>query len=164
MAGVPTGGKVARTTFTTVDETHSTLELVLSTTSRDGREVSLPISLPAGLLATGLSVSIGGDEPTAASVFTPGGARTIYDRVVAEIKDPALLEWTSDGRVKLSVFPVRRDARATVTIALTTIDETGLHVDRETSLMAAPGQREERFAYGDYWPAHHTEVTVASIE
>ena len=122
MAGVPTGGKVARTTFTTVD------------------------------------------EPTAASVFTPGGARTIYDRVVAEIKDPALLEWTSDGRVKLSVFPVRRDARATVTIALTTIDETGLHVDRETSLMAAPGQREERFAYGDYWPAHHTEVTVASIE
>jgi hypothetical protein len=65
-----------------------------------------------------------------------GGA---YDRVVAQITDPGLLEWIDSHHVRVKVFPMTREASATLSIELTRIGkDTGTRVSSEISLLAAP--------------------------
>jgi len=161
--GVPTGGRLAHAVVEAIDEGHATLTFVLTTTSREGREVIVPIDLPEGMTATGLTISMGRDAAESARTDMAGSARAYYDRTVVQIKDPALLEWAADGRLRLSVFPVVRGTPARVTIELTATDQAAdlACVDRATSLIAAPGRPDRNDPYADYWPAHRGDDVVA---
>jgi hypothetical protein len=144
------------------DDGHATLKVVLTTKEATAQELVVPIAVPAGMVVTGLSIRIGRDTPMIAQPLLASSARDVYDDVVAQLRDPALLEITRTGTMRLSVYPVTRDTPARVTIELTSMDTEGVaRVDRVTSLVAVPDEEDARKArrrggYADYWPAHRT--------
>jgi hypothetical protein len=125
-----------------IDNGHATLTFVFKSSSKDAREVIEAIELPVGMSATGLRISIEGSEAASAIAFAPKNGRDVYEGIVAQIKDPALLEYTGPNRATLRVFPVRRGAPATVVIELTAtslVNATELvHLGQRVSLLAAP--------------------------
>lgn len=159
-AGVPRGGRLAHSSFETVDDTHATLTFVLSTTSQTAREVIVPITLPDGMVATGLSLTMGDAPPLTGFAFARSSARDGYEDIVRQIVDPALLEYAGRGRLRLSVFPIARGTPARVTIQLTAIEDASVEtrVDGEVSILAAPGL-DTHDPYADYWPAHPSPST-----
>ncbi len=145
------------------DDGHATLKVVLTTKEATAQELVVPIAVPAGMVVTGLSIRIGRDTPMIAQPLLASSARDVYDDVVAQLRDPALLEITRTGTMRLSVYPVTRDTPARVTIELTSMHTVeGLaRVDRVTSLVAVPDEEDarkarRRGAYANYWPAHRT--------
>lgn len=153
-----------------LDDGHAILKVVLTTRQTTAQELTVPIDVPAGMVVTGLSIRIGRDAPMIAQPLRASAARDVYDDVVAQLRDPALLEITKTGSMRLSVYPVTKDTPARVTIELTSerTIEGLVRVDRETSLVAAPDGPENRDrrsgeTYASYWPAHRTwrpEVVV----
>jgi hypothetical protein len=61
IAGAPSGGKLAHAVVEAVDDDHAVLTFVLTTTKRGPQEVTVPIDLPPGMAATGLSIAMGRD-------------------------------------------------------------------------------------------------------
>ncbi|MBU1227791.1 MAG: VWA domain-containing protein [Actinobacteria bacterium] len=61
--------------------------------------------LPPGAVVTGLTLWIDG-EPVEGEVLPADEAAEVYRRIVAEIRDPALLEFVDHGLVRASVFPI----------------------------------------------------------
>lgn len=61
--------------------------------------------LPPGAVVTGLTLWIDG-EPVEGEVLPADEAAAVYRRIVAEIRDPALLEFVDHGLVRASVFPI----------------------------------------------------------
>lgn len=61
--------------------------------------------LPPGAAVTGLTLWIDG-EPVEGEVLGADEAAAVYRRIVAEIRDPALLEFVDHGLVRASVFPI----------------------------------------------------------
>ena len=148
-----------------VDEDHARLKVVVTTSARGMQEVILPITVPDGMVVTGLSITVGREAPMVARPLLAASARNIYDQVVREIRDPALLETTETGGFQLSVFPVTRAAPARVVIELTAIDKVeGLaHVTHATSLVAAPMMYDRDDPYADYWPEHRSPDVVVEV-
>jgi|HubBroStandDraft_6_1064221.scaffolds.fasta_scaffold91471_3 hypothetical protein len=138
---------------------HATLTFVLHSASSEPSELVEPIELPVGMTATALHVSIDGVELRSTSLAS-GDARASYDDVVRRLKDPALLEYRSEGVAILRVFPIRRDTPATVVVELTarSLAEAAVlvHLDSHVSLFAMPRVAPEAVAdlYADYWPSH----------
>lgn len=152
-----------------VDDDHAKLRVVLATRSRTASEVSVELAVPAGFVVTGMSLSMTGAEPVVATAGTSAENRDDYEATVAAIKDPALLEWADARHVRLRVFPVTRDASATVTLELVARGRyIGTEVDRQTSLLAIPGEAQqpsewESPAWATYWPAHNSELGVPDV-
>ncbi len=150
-----------------IDPGHATLTLTLRSTSVEAAEVVAPIELPYGMVATRLRVSAAGADMRSTTVAA-GEGRGDYDAIVARLKDPALLELVGDRRATLHVYPVRRDAPATVVIELTARSLANAHelayLDQATSLFAVPAGaafEPETDAYANYWPQHaHPAVDV----
>jgi hypothetical protein len=168
IAGAPSGGKLAHAVVETVDDDHAVLTFVLTTTKRGPQEVTVPIDLPIGMAATGLSIAMGKDAAISARPLRAEYATGIYNQVVSEIRDPALLEITDEGGMKLSVFPVTRGVPARITIELTSVDklEGVLRVNQGTSLIAAPATYDRTDAYASYWPEHREVIpeVIAAID
>ncbi len=142
-----------------IDRDHATMSLVLTTRSRSPTEVVVPVEVPEGMAITGLTLRIGREAPLVGRPLGARFARTIYDDVVREIRDPALLEATERG-IRLSVFPITRSTPARITIELTAVDQlAGLaRVEPNQSFVAVPGEIDETDPYASYWPAHHPLV------
>ncbi|MBA2540418.1 MAG: hypothetical protein H0V17_12330, partial [Deltaproteobacteria bacterium] len=96
VAMVARGGKVTYRKLSPIDDDHAKLRLVLTTSSTTACEVSVPITIPDRFVVTGLSLSMTGEDPVTAKPRLIGEARDAYERIVAQIKDPALVEWTDD--------------------------------------------------------------------
>lgn len=157
IPGAPSSGKLAHAVVENVDDDHAVLTFVLTTTARGPQEITVPIDLPMGMAATGLSIAMGRDAAMSARPLRAESASGIYSEVVSQIRDPALLEITEDGLMKLSVFPVTRGVPARVTIELTSVDklEDLLSVNRVTSLIAAPpAVSDHDDEYAEYWVQH----------
>ncbi len=129
-----------------IDNGHATLTLAVTTQSREPTDVVIPIELPVGTTATGLTYTMAGSDPIRALAFEASGGHSRYDGIVAQIRDPALLEADGDGKVTLHVFPVRRGEGATVVVELTASSLVRanelVHVDERMSLLAAPDLHE----------------------
>jgi hypothetical protein len=110
---------VAHGTLDRVDNGHLTLTFVLKTASADPREVVETIEVPVGMTATAITLSSADGEPVRSLAFETEQSKTKYDRIVAQIKDPALLEYVSPRRAILHVFPVSRAQPATIVVELT---------------------------------------------
>jgi hypothetical protein len=164
---VANGGTVTYHKLSPVDDDHAKLRLVLATTSKDAREVSVPITLPDRFVVTGLSLSMPGEDSVVARVRVTMAARATYDRVVEDIKDPALVEWTDDRHVMLRVFPVARGASATVTLELAAIRTTTSYVNEQRSLLAVPSWAHDSAPADDdyeaYWPPHNDDPATPVV-
>jgi Vault protein inter-alpha-trypsin domain len=156
------GGTVTYHKLSRFDDDHSNLRLVLVTTSKEPREVSVPITVPAHFVVTGLTLSIAGQDPMLGELRATTEARQQYDDVVAQIKDPAIVERIDDHHVMVHVFPVSRDAAATIMLELTANDPSLPYVNKESSLVAVPAwaarlpptEQQRNAMYAAYWPDH----------
>jgi hypothetical protein len=162
-AMVAQGGTVTYYRLSPVTNDHAMLRFVLATTSKEAREVSVPITVPVRFVVTGLSLSMTDAEPMVGAVRAITEARQQYDDIVAQIKDPAIVERIDDRHVMVHVFPVSRNAAATITLELATYDPTVPYVSKESSLVAVPkwvarprsSEQDRDDAYAAYWPDHN---------
>jgi len=67
-------------------------------------------------------------EPVAAKLLDAEEARRIYDRIVRDLRDPALLEYVGSGAIQASVFPIPpgEDRRIEIEYAEVLPSENGL--------------------------------------
>lgn len=94
----------------------TTIEVRLKNPSHRRQEAELIMPVPEGAVIRGFTFQGAGKEPSA-QVLPKEEAKKIYDRLVAKIKDPALLEFAGYNLVRSSVFPV--DANGTQKVRLT---------------------------------------------
>src|SRR5439155_10718314 len=69
------------------------------------QEAELLVPVPDGAVVRGFSFQGAGAEPSARLLPRDEGRET-YDRIVAQARDPALLEFAGFNLVRSSVFPV----------------------------------------------------------
>ena len=61
--------------------------------------------IPPGATVSGFTMTIDG-EPIEAKLLDAEEARGIYDQIVRNLRDPALLEYIGEGAIQASVFPI----------------------------------------------------------
>jgi Ca-activated chloride channel family protein len=107
IAGVSAGVVVRGQAATTV------LEIDLRNPSGGRIEAELLVPVPEGAVVRGFSYRGAGLEPSA-RLLPRDEARSTYDRIVAQARDPALLEFAGYRLVKSSVFPLEPGGSQTV--------------------------------------------------
>ncbi len=81
------------------------MEIQLRNPSNSRQEAELLVPVPDGAVVKGFSFQGPGSEPSARLLPRDEG-RSTYDRIVAQARDPALLEFAGYNLVRSSVFPV----------------------------------------------------------
>ena len=107
----------------------TTIEIRLRNTSGRRQEAELIVPVPDGAVVRGFAYDGPGGEITA-EVLSKDEARKIYERLVAKIRDPALVEFIGYNLIRSSVFPI--EARGKQKIRLTyehLLDVDGNRVD-----------------------------------
>jgi len=94
----------------------TTMDIALSNPNASREEAELIVPVPDGAVVRGFTFQGAGKEPTA-ELLPRDEARRIYDSIVAQVRDPALLEFMGYNLVRSSVFPV--EARGTQKLRLT---------------------------------------------
>lgn len=94
----------------------TTLDIHLENPGHVRQEAELLLPVPDGAAVRGFTFQGKGAEPVA-QLLPVDEARRIYDSIVAQMKDPALLEFVGYKLVRSSVFPV--EARGTQQVRLT---------------------------------------------
>jgi Ca-activated chloride channel homolog len=61
--------------------------------------------IPPGAAISGFTMTVDG-EPVEAKLLDADEARRIYDDIVRNLRDPALLEYIGEGAIQASVFPI----------------------------------------------------------
>ena len=61
--------------------------------------------IPSGATISGFTMTVDG-EPIEARLLDAAEARRIYDDIVRNLRDPALLEYIGEGAIQASVFPI----------------------------------------------------------
>jgi Ca-activated chloride channel family protein len=102
-AGVVVRGQVATTL----------LEVQLRNPGAGRIDAELLLPVPDGAVVRGFSYSGSSQEPTA-RLLPHDEARQTYDRLVAQARDPALLEFAGFNLVRSSVFPIEAHGDQTV--------------------------------------------------
>jgi Ca-activated chloride channel homolog len=92
------------------------MDIALSNPNASRQEAELLVPVPDGAVVRGFTFQGAGAEPTA-ELLPRDEARRIYDSIVAQVRDPALLEFMGYNLVRSSVFPV--EARGTQKVRLT---------------------------------------------
>lgn len=110
ITGVTARVKILEQTATTALQ----IELRNSTASR--QEAELVVPLPAGAVISGFAFA-GSASEAMAQVLPLEEGRAVYERIVAQVRDPALLEFTGYNIARSSVFPI--DAGGTQSVRLT---------------------------------------------
>jgi Ca-activated chloride channel homolog len=99
IAGVSAGVVIRDQIATTM------LEIRLRNPGAARQEAELLVPVPDGAVVRGFSFQGSGAEPSARLLPRDEGRQT-YDRIVAQARDPALLEFAGFNLVRSSVFPV----------------------------------------------------------
>ncbi len=130
----------------------TTIEIHLRNTTGRRQEAELDFAVPAGAVVKGFAYDGPGGEITA-RVLPKDEARKIYRRLVAKIRDPALVEFIGYNLIRSSVFPI--EARSQTKVRLTY--EHLLAVDRNRVDYVLP--RSESIQYNLPW---EIEVRIRS--
>ncbi len=99
ISGVTVGVVVHEQVATTM------MEIKLHNPGGTRQEAELLVPVPDGAVVRGFTFQGAGTEPSARLLPREEGRET-YDRIVAQAKDPALLEFAGFNLVRSSVFPV----------------------------------------------------------
>lgn len=100
-------GRVARTTITETFENRG----------RALGEADFVFPLPSGAAFEELRLEIDG-KLVPGEVLGAREARETYERIVRELRDPALVEWAGLGLLRTRIFPFRAGERRTVVVKL----------------------------------------------
>lgn len=118
---------------------HATLTLVLTTATRERKDIALPISVPHGAAITGLVV-VEQDHRTIAIAEPSVLAQQRYMGVVAREIDPVMLTHFNASRdqedLALHVFPLAKATPVTVEISLELPDGPSLVIDPDGATIA----------------------------
>jgi len=82
------------------------IEQVFYNESNRPAEGTYIFPLPVGAAVSDLVMWVDG-RPIEAKILDADEARAIYDRIVRELRDPALLEYIGAGAIQASVFPIQ---------------------------------------------------------
>jgi Ca-activated chloride channel homolog len=100
-----------------IDGLHATTSLTISLENPGGTQQESVVLLPVPPQATIKSLQLDGAAGSFTATLLPKDeARRIYDEIVRQVKDPALLEFAGTGLVRSSVFPVPARGKASVRI------------------------------------------------
>ena len=83
----------------------TTMDVSLRNPTDRGIEAELIMPAPAGIVVRSFSFEGGASEP-AVIVLPENEARAMYENIVAELRDPALLEFAGGNMIRTSVFPL----------------------------------------------------------
>ncbi len=83
----------------------TTIDQVFENPGKRPIEVSYIFPIPAGASISSFSMFVG-DTELKGTVLDKDEARKIYEEIVRQKKDPALLEYVGSGLIKTSVFPI----------------------------------------------------------
>ena len=75
------------------------------------------LPLPAGAVADGFTMTVGGKEITG-EVLDAGQARSVYESIVRRRRDPGLLEYAGEGMLRARIFPIPANGDVGVTVRL----------------------------------------------
>jgi hypothetical protein len=107
--------RVAVDVQTAGDFAVTSVEHVFFNPENANREATFRFPVPDGALLTGLAMEIHG-KLVEGEIVEREKAREVYDKIVDEMQDPALLEWEEGNWFKLRVFPVEANAEKRVII------------------------------------------------
>ncbi|MEO8798618.1 MAG: VIT domain-containing protein, partial [Polyangiaceae bacterium] len=99
--------RLSVTATTTGDVTEMTIEHVFRNDTDEQLEGTFRFPLPEGAMLTGLAMEIDG-KLMDGELVPRDKARKIYEQIVDEMRDPALLEWENGQTFKLRVFPIEK--------------------------------------------------------
>ncbi|MFH1377378.1 MAG: VWA domain-containing protein [Planctomycetota bacterium] len=91
------------------------LVITLNNPTRVRQEAEILLPVPDGSAIRGFDFDGTGAQPSA-QLLNAKEAREIYDRIVAQMKDPALLEFVGCNLIRSSVFPVEPNSTMRVTL------------------------------------------------
>lgn len=75
------------------------------------------LPLPAGAVADGFTMTVGGKEVTG-ETLDAGQARSVYETIVRQRRDPGLLEYAGEGLLRARIFPIPANGDVGVTVRL----------------------------------------------
>lgn len=75
------------------------------------------LPLPAGAVADGFTMTVGGKE-VKGEVLDAGQARSVYEAIVRQRRDPGLLEYAGEGMLRARIFPIPANGEVGVTVRL----------------------------------------------
>ena len=75
------------------------------------------LPLPAGAIADGFTMTVGGKE-IAGEVLDAGKARSVYEQIVRQRRDPGLLEYAGESMLRARIFPIPARGDVGVTVRL----------------------------------------------
>ena len=173
IAGVTVGVVIREQVATTL------MEIRVRNPGGSRQEAELLVPVPDGAVVKGFSFEGAGSEPSARLLPRDEG-RATYDRIVAQARDPALLEFVGYNLVRSSVFPVEPGGTQAVRLSYEhLLEATGDRVDyvlpRSESVeynvpwKVAVKIASEKPLAGVYSPSHSLRTsrpnpTVAAVE
>src|SRR5262245_46254513 len=95
----------------------TTIEQAFSNRGARPAEATWLLPLPEGAIADGLKMVVDGKE-IAAEVLDQAAARGVYETIVRQRRDPALLEYMGAGLLRARVFPILPQREVTVQVRL----------------------------------------------
>ncbi|MBL8751367.1 MAG: VWA domain-containing protein [Planctomycetes bacterium] len=75
------------------------------------------LPMPAGAVADGFTMTVGGKE-IAGEVLDANRARSVYESIVRQRRDPGLLEYAGEGLLRARIFPIPANGDVGVTVRL----------------------------------------------
>lgn len=107
----------------------TTIEIRLRNTSGRRQEAELIVPVPDGAVVRGFAYDGPGGEITA-EVLSKDEARKIYERLVAKMRDPALVEFIGYNLIRSSVFPIEAHGKQKIRLTYEhLLDVDGNRVD-----------------------------------
>lgn len=94
----------------------TTMDVHVHNTTAQRQELVLLLPLPFDAIVTGFDFAGSASEPTA-RLLPREEARRTYDSIVAQVRDPALLEFAGWNLVRSSVFPVEPNQSQRVVVS-----------------------------------------------
>ena len=95
----------------------TTIEQVFANRGERPGEAIWLLPVPVGAMADSLKMIVGGKE-MAAEVLDARTARAVYEAIVRQRRDPALLEYVGDGLLRARVFPIPPHGEVAVQVRL----------------------------------------------
>lgn len=95
----------------------TTIDQTIRNTTKRIAEGTWFLPLPAGAVADGFTMTVGGKEITG-EVLNATQARSVYESIVRRRRDPGLLEYAGEGMLRARIFPIPANGDIGVTVRL----------------------------------------------
>jgi len=95
----------------------TTIDQTIHNNTRRIAEGTWFLPLPAGAVADGFTMTVGGEE-ISGEVLDAKSARNVYESIVRKRRDPGLLEYAGEGMLRARIFPIPAFGDVGITVRL----------------------------------------------